>query len=122
MQALSTEPALLMDEGTRAMEQARVLLLEASARNVEIACSALSTAMSRMRSLQPHLAAVNRPGSDLRYSLHDMRHRVAHVSELLEQAASYHVQLLHRMLDAGRDAAPAAAPQGGMNRGVHLQA
>jgi hypothetical protein len=81
-----------------ALGQARSLLLQPAPRNLDMASSALAIAAERITELQTALNAS--PTRDLAAAVAGLHREVGTISQLLEHAASYHVNLMQCMIKA----------------------
>lgn len=98
----------LVDGAGEALSRARALLMQPAPQNLDIACSALSTAIACINDLQT-LIAVS-PSGNLNPALARLRQEVDFISRLLEHAASYHVNLMQSMIEASGAAIPPGVP------------
>lgn len=93
---------------SEALRQARTLLLQPAPQNLDMACSALATAITQVTGL--HAALTASPSRDLATPIAGLRKDLDVISRLLEQAASYHVHLMQCMTEAAAsDVAPGPA-------------
>ena len=88
----------LIDGAGAALSRARVLLLEPTPRNLDIACSVLALAIAQVTDLQTVLAAP--PSRDLKAAVVCLRKEIDLISGLLEHAALFHVNLVQCMIEA----------------------
>jgi len=90
---------------TEALSRARDLLVRPSPQSLDMACIPLATAIEQVTDLQTASAA---PLSrDLNAALAGLRREIDLISRLLENAASYHVNLVQCMIEAsGAPAGP----------------
>jgi hypothetical protein len=121
MSADPGESARLIADATLSLDQTRALLLEPTARNVEIAAAALSRAIGRIEALQICMAERGPLSAQAQDSAVALREGIAGVALLLRHAAAYHSRLLQSMMEAERSASP-PPPAIGMGRGVQLHA
>lgn len=91
-------PGHLIARAFDALGHARSLLLQPAPRNLDIACSALAIAADRIADLQ--MALNTSPSGDLAAAAAGLHQEVGLISQLLEHAASYHVNLMQCMIKA----------------------
>jgi len=92
----------LIDGASEALCQARALLMQPGPQNLDIACSALTIAITQVIALKAALTAS--PSRDVAAAVVGLRQEVGLISLLLEQAAAYHVSLLQAMIEASGSA------------------
>jgi hypothetical protein len=98
-----------IDEVRDSLVRARRLLCEPSAANLQLACGALSAAQKTIEAVR---AVAERKGSldrGLAASITLLRSEIGVIALLLERAASFHANLLERMVAASQTPAPECA-------------
>jgi len=80
------------------LSRARDLLVRPTPQNLDIACSPLTTAITQVTDMQTVVSTS--PTCDLSAALVGLRKEIDLISRLLENAASYHVNLLQCMVEA----------------------
>lgn len=95
-------PMQLIAEARDAIGRAQHLLLEPTCSNIDLSCASLAMAIGRIQSLQAFLAESPGRHDDLIASAAGLRSAITGVAVLLDRAASFHANLLQRMLEAAR--------------------
>jgi hypothetical protein len=86
------------------MIRARALLVRPAPQNLDIACSCLAIAITRITDVQAALAAS--PSREPAAGVLGLRDEVRLISSLLEHAASYHTKLIQCMIEAAGSGVP----------------
>jgi len=94
----------LIAEARALLGHSRQLLQDPAPRNIDSACSDLSSAIEVLTTLQSVISESGGKVSCSAESAVMARNDVGVISRLLESAASFHSNLLHRMLEASRSA------------------
>jgi len=88
----------LITSAGEALIRAHALLLQPAPQNLETACSVLALAIAHVNDLEEVLSTL--PSLPLAAPVEGLRREIKILSRLLETAASYHVNLLQRMIEA----------------------
>jgi len=88
----------LVTSAGEALIRAHALLLQPAPQNLDTACSALALAIAHVNDLQVVLSTL--PSLPLAAAVEGLHREIELISTLLETAASYHVKLLQRMIEA----------------------
>ncbi len=102
-------PAQRIRAALEALRHTQGLLLEPTPRNIDICCTALAAAA---RHLEPLLAEPANPHRNLPQLVAVLHNEVSVIAKLLDHAASYHANLLQKMIEASHAHAPVATGSG----------
>ena len=105
-------PAQRIQAALEALRHTQGLLLEPTPRNIDICCTALAVAA---RHMEPLLAEPG-PHRNLPQLVAVLHNEVSVIAKLLEHAAAYHTNLLHKMIEAARVQTPAPTASAGTSR------
>jgi hypothetical protein len=89
----------ILGDTAEALSRVRALLLQPTPQNLDIACSALASAIAQVTDLQT-VVATSSPSRDLNAAVVGLSKEVDLISRLLEHAASFHVNLIQCMIEA----------------------